>query len=407
MRNSASRSGGTSLMNFSVAIFAISLLPTLSCRSDNKGPAGPPGPPAQLDPRALLIWRDSSSSGQLRPVVDDSLVYLYSYYHVASAVSKTNGALRWKRPMPVTDPSRGGNGLLLVNGVLVIGDRDLFGVDPKTGSVLWQYIPSVGANPGFLSQTSHGRTLFCGSTTGHVYAVDAKTGTERWAMRVAVGPATVGVYRPVLFDGVVFVAYTITTGFRGTSGVAALDAATGTILWNTPLPNQSAENPSGSFTGVAVVGSFVIAPSGDGSVYGLSRTTGVILRTLPYSTFDPALPPGGQELRFLTSVENFAFLTSNSGRVTALAAADLRKMWSVQLGLGSPTDISADADFVYVTLGGGQLAVSRLSDGSRVWTLESHTFRADGQEGMLATPAIDGDRLYAGGEFEVYAFKRR
>jgi len=295
----------------------------------------------------------------------------------------------------------------LVNGILVIGDRDLLGVDPKNGGLLWRYAPSVGASPGFVRQTSDGRTVFCGSTSGHVYAVDAKTGTERWATRLATGPTSIGVYDPVLVDGVVYVEYTITVGFRGTSGVAALDAATVTVLWNTPLPNQNADNPSGSFTGVAVVGSFVIAPSGDGSVYGLSRTTGVILRTLPYSTFDPSLAPSGQELRFLTSVENFAFLTSNSGRVTALAAADLRKMWSVQFGLGSPTDISADAEFVYVTFGGGQLAVSRLSDGSRVWTLERHTFRADGQEGMLATPAIDGDRLYAGGEFEVYAFKRR
>ena len=360
-----------------------------------------------MDPRALLLWRDSSTSGQVRPVVDDSAVYVYSYQHEASAVSKATGGVRWKRPMPVTDPSRNGNGLQLVNGVLVVGDRDLFGVDPKTGSLLWQYLPSVGANPGFVSQASDDRTVFCGSTTGHVHAVDAKTGKELWATRVATASVAIGVYRPVLVEGMVYVAYTIATGIRGTTGVAALDAISGAVKWSTPLPNVSVENPSGSSTGVAVVGSFVVAPSGDGSVYGLVRTTGAIARTLPSSVFDPVASTNGGEVRFLTSFGSSVFLTSTGGRVTALASDDLRKLWTIQLGLGSPSDIAADADYVYVAFYGGQLTVSRVSDGARVWTVDRRTFRVDGQEGILAAPAIDGDRLYAGGEFEVYAFKRR
>lgn len=314
-----------------------------SCASE---PTRPVTPPVVVDPRAILVWRDSSTAGQVRPVVDDSSVYLYSYAHDASAVAKATGGLRWKRAMPVTDPSRGGNGLQLVAGVLVIGDRDLFGVDPRSGALRWQYRPSVGANPGFLSQTTDGQTIYCGSTTGHVYVVDAATGRERWATSVVAAATAVGVYRPVLHDGVVYIAYTIVSGVRGTTGVAALDATTGTVRWNTSLPNRSAENPSGSSTGVVVVGDYVVAPSGDGTVYGIARTTGNIVRTVAATVFDPVPVTNGGEIRFLTSDTNTAFLTSTSGWVTALAVTDLQPRWSAQLALGSPTDIAVDADYV-------------------------------------------------------------
>ena len=158
-----------------------SLLLVAACWSDVPGPAGP-RPPAPIDPHALLIWRDSATTGQLRPVFDDSSVYFHSLdpeYHRTSSVNKATGTLRWKVTIPVTNPQTAGLGLQLVSGVLVVGDRDMFGVSPATGALLWRYVPSIGKNPGFAHQTTDGTTVFCGSTTGHVYAVDGRTGTER------------------------------------------------------------------------------------------------------------------------------------------------------------------------------------------------------------------------------------
>jgi outer membrane protein assembly factor BamB len=387
----------------SLARFGL-LLALLSCRP---GITEPARQEPQIDPRTLLIWRDSTSSGNVRPVYDATSVYHFNFRHQVSAVDKETGALRWKRTLVPTEPFRNGAGLLIAGSVLVVGDRDLVGIDRVTGAVLWNFKPSVGGSAGFVRQTTDGVTVFCGSTTGHAYAVDGATGTERWAVQIAIGAGrSVGVYDPVLKDSVVYVGYMIDTGLRGTSGVAAIDARTGTLLWRTHLPDDSPSDPSGAFGGVAVAGDFVVAPSGDGSVYGLVRSTGAVHVRIPRAEFDPTPRTDGAEIRDVFAIGDRVFLTSTEGYLTALATSDLRRLWRVYLNRGSPTDVVADETHVFTTHLGGQVTVSRVSDGSRVWIIDRGTFRADGQEEILAGPAMEGDRLYFGGGNEVYALKR-
>lgn len=381
------------------------LLLCWACRVNETAP--PTYPPALVDVQSLFVWRDSSITGNVRPAFDASSVFHMSFQHVVSATDKSAGGVRWRTILPVTDPSRNGRGLLLAGGVLVVGDRDLFGLDPATGAILWNYAPSVGNSPGFGRLATDGGTVFCGSTSGHVFAVDGRTGREVWATSIAQSAtANVGVYDPVVRDGVVYVGYTTITSIRGTSGVAALDARAGRVFWTTALPDESADNPSGAFTGVAVADRRVIAPSGDGSVYALTRSSGVIEQRLPSSLFDPEPPRPGGTFRALFGVGENVYLTSANGHIAALRASDLVVRWRVRLGIATLIDVVADEEYIFTPQAGGPMFALRARDGTSAWVLRNGDFRRDEREDIIAGPGIDGDRLYFGGDREVYALKR-
>ena len=389
-------------------IATIFLATTLSCDRDALDLMQPAPVAPLVDPRSLLVWRDSSTSGNVRPVFDDQFVYHFNYLHQVAAVDKTTGVLRWKRDLLPKEPYRGGSGLRIAAGVLVVGDRsELVGLDRATGATLWSYSPSVGANPGFVRLTTDGTTVYCGSTTGHVYAVDARTGAEKWAVQVAINTGPVGVYNPVVVDSAVYVGYFIDTGIRGSGGAAGIDARTGRIVWNVRFPDENPSDPAGNFSGVTAVGSLVLAPLGDGSVFAIQRFAGTIVSRIPRSEFDPTPKMEGAEVRELWSSNNVAYLTSQSGYLTALDGSDLHRLWRTNLNRGSPVGLVADSEYVFTNHLGGQVTVSRVSDGSRVWIIDRGTFRSDNLENILGPPAFDGNLLYFGGEKEVYALRRK
>ena len=346
--------------------------------------------------------------GDTRPTFDDQSVFVKNYPHTVAALNKTDGALRWTRQLTVSRPDRGGYGANLAGGRLVIGDIDLFGLDRATGAVVWTYAPSTGEWPGFQRQTTDGITVYCGSKTGHVFAVDGATGAERWVTRVAVsGDADVPVYDPVLVAGVVYVGFTIHNSLFGTGGAAAIDAQTGALRWVRILPEVSPGIPSGGFSAVVVVGTLVVAAAGDGTVYGLDKGTGEIRYTIPKTTFVVTSAQLVQrEIRPLLAVGDAVYVGSSAGFVTALAGSDLRRLWIMTLSRGTPVDISADEKYIYSAYGGGQFGAMRPSDGKTVFLIERGTFRADDDEAIEVGPGMDGVRLYLGGGHEFYALPR-
>lgn len=79
---------------------------------------------------SLLVWRDSLANSSARPALDSTAAYFLSLTHRVSAVSKQNGAPIWSVTLPVSTPNRNGYGVVLAGGRLVVGDIDLFGLDP-------------------------------------------------------------------------------------------------------------------------------------------------------------------------------------------------------------------------------------------------------------------------------------
>jgi polyvinyl alcohol dehydrogenase (cytochrome) len=167
-------------------------------------------------------------------------------------------ALRWVFAFPGatrarSQPTVGG-------GALYVGSQDgaVYSLDFATGCVRWVFHADaeVRSSP-VLEPWKHGDRkatprLWLGDFNGNAYALDARTGAQIWKTRVDEHPRLTLTGSPRYYDGRVYVpmssnewasaadpSYECCT-FRG--GVAALDAASGRIVWRSyaiPEPPQA------------------------------------------------------------------------------------------------------------------------------------------------------------------------
>lgn len=104
----------------------------------------------------------------------------------------------------------------------------VFALDQRTGRERWRILAPVRFGPVAVS----GRTIFVPSDRG-LYAVDAATGRKRWQARFSPGEGELAV---ATGDRVVFAGSEITSG---DAGLFALDAASGALLWRAEIPALS------------------------------------------------------------------------------------------------------------------------------------------------------------------------
>ena len=134
----------------------------------------------------------------------------------------------------------------------------VYSLDAKTGCMFWRFnestpsrtTVSVGPAPGVAPS---GYAAYFGDLSANMYAVDAATGALLWKTRVDPHPRSVLTGAPTLFkdrlyvpvssweEAVASVAHYSCCTFRG--GVAALDAATGRIVW-TAFAIEQAPTPT-------------------------------------------------------------------------------------------------------------------------------------------------------------------
>jgi len=201
----------------------------------------------------------------------------------------TGGAPAALSPRPVKLWERYWEGATRVSAAVVVGDRAFaaigYSTDPRddwlqavkvvavhsrTGATLWEKWLDPDAVVADLAYAD-GR-LFAYNTAGWLYALDPATGKTLWLKSIYDGghsPPTVSGGR-VFVHGKVFI-----EGEDGNDhgpGVAAFDAATGNLLWQTRTPSTS-----GDFSPPAVADGrvFVVGPCAN--TYALSATTGAVL----------------------------------------------------------------------------------------------------------------------------------
>jgi outer membrane protein assembly factor BamB len=280
-------------MSLNRQVRLLALLGLAACTRDAP-PTGSNGgpPPARITPQSLLVWRDSQVVSWSRPVFDSHAVYFLGV-HTAYGVDKTTGASLWttRFTYPFDPGVLQGYGTAIAAGLVIMGDIDVFGLDPQSGAVAWRFAPrqTFPQEREFQRLTTDGTTVYCGGVWGNVYAVDAATGVQRWIAHVTTLPdSVVRVFNPVLANGVVYVAFTddqpsfSTPATGGAGGVAAIDAGSGRLLWSTYLPYLGG-NPSTEARNVAVTGTRIITGTNNGFVFGLDPLTGAILDTVPES----------------------------------------------------------------------------------------------------------------------------
>jgi polyvinyl alcohol dehydrogenase (cytochrome) len=133
-------------------------------------------------------------------------------------------------------------------------------------------------------QTSHGaKTIIgAGQKSGIYFALDPDTGTILWQTQIGPGSSLGGMEWGSASDGQrIYVAiadfYGLPWSGGSAGGWAALDPATGNILWTRPDPNGSIDlGPVAVATGVVYAGSMAGSPTAP-TMFALDASTGNIL----------------------------------------------------------------------------------------------------------------------------------
>jgi polyvinyl alcohol dehydrogenase (cytochrome) len=155
--------------------------------------------------------------------------------------------LKWAFAFPDTYISNGQP--TVVGGRLFVpsANRRLYSLDAKTGCQYWMFEPDapVRASPTVTSITGQrARSVaFFGDRRGTAYAIDAETAELIWKTHVDETGQSAGISAaPAYYDGRLYVPFTAavegsvdlkTVCCRSRGALAALDAATGRVLWKT------------------------------------------------------------------------------------------------------------------------------------------------------------------------------
>jgi outer membrane protein assembly factor BamB len=266
-------------------------------RTGNQAGPAPAAPPAELW-RAPTGWHSEA-----QPVAARGLIYFGGFSlgertPLLEAVDAASGGVRWQTTAPVAwaefpdSPALGGDILYAPVQAPIAG---VLAVVAGTGEPLWfapfgftsVTAPAVDADAVYVAGwgVRNARDRVQNDASGAVFALDQRTGRERWRFLAPArfGPLAVGrdaIYVPsdrglfaidrasgskrwqarfapdagqapvVAADIVVFAGAEITSG---KTGVFALDAATGALLWRVDLP--------------AVAGARSGAAAGNGTVF--------------------------------------------------------------------------------------------------------------------------------------------
>jgi polyvinyl alcohol dehydrogenase (cytochrome) len=140
----------------------------------------------------------------------------------------------------------------LMGGTLFVGSRSgkVYALDARSGCTHWVFEVGAGVRSAItIAASGESWSAYFGDQRGNAYAVDAVTGTLRWKTHIDNHPAALVTGAPTLSDGVLYVpvsSYEEVSGsnpryeccsFRGS--LVALEAATGKILWQSYTISQT------------------------------------------------------------------------------------------------------------------------------------------------------------------------
>jgi len=175
--------------------------------------------------------------------------------------------LKWALGFP--DASVAWSSPTMAAGRLYVGSQNgtVYALDAKSGCIHWTYSAAGGVRTAVVVGPDAGPVrsmVYFGDTAANAYALDARTGRVVWIRKVDDHPLARITGSPTLYDGRVYVpvsSYEESQGadpryecctFRGS--VSALDAATGRVIWKTPMIADPLTRRGTSTAGVALWG---------------------------------------------------------------------------------------------------------------------------------------------------------
>jgi outer membrane protein assembly factor BamB len=182
--------------------------------------------------------------------VDSDRVYVGSTTTVF-AVNRTDGSVAWQSTA-ITGPNPSVHAVA-DNLVLVHGGQGMGALNPATGSAVWHLdapdVPLLSLPSGIEGDTLYMGALGAAGVSGSVRSVRAGSGAVNWKVT-----PTTGRSRVIVHDQRVYAV--------GDHLLAALDAATGHMLWS-----YTVDNPTGG--GPVASGGLVLVATTTGKLYGI------------------------------------------------------------------------------------------------------------------------------------------
>ncbi len=368
------------------AAFVAAIVLVLASRSDS-------GEPPSLDPTASptlagqtptaatqprIAWQYAATNGYALVAAGDAGVFVAAgpaYDHDAgprfvASLDPAKGTERWRRNIACAPYQPALAGDLLV---FPCDDGIIYALDPRTGDERWRSdtkgapfsVAIVGdlLITGDMDPAYYGLGNFNGLARprGKIYAIDSRTGAERWRREMGHEVAFVTVH-----GDQVFVA---TYDGSGSGTVAALATTDGTERWRQPVDGIS--NPA------AVGADTVFIISAEGGIVALDKGTGA--RRWGYDLAATAVFP------VLTG--NVVVVGTNVSTIVGLDARTGAQIWETEY---------CDCQYFATLLGsavvvtGGGVGVLDPLTGEVAWV-------ADAGRGWLAA-SVHGRRVYVGGE---------
>ncbi len=264
---------------------AVLATPTMA-QSMFRGDPAHAGVSTSAAPRQLPRVKWSFPTGDrivASPVYADGLVYIGSDDGNVYAVDATSGQQRWMQatggPVAATPA--------VADGRAYVGSYDgkFYAFNAKTGALLWKF--STGGERRFEAKGLHGMqprqqtfadpydvflsspvvaqgAVFFGSGDGHLYALDAASGEQRWKFKTG----DVVHASPAYADGVLFVG-------SWDAKLYAVDAATGRELWQYQAGvDPLLHNQVGFQSSAAVADGVVYVGGRDSKLHAVDARTG-------------------------------------------------------------------------------------------------------------------------------------
>jgi outer membrane protein assembly factor BamB len=282
-------------------------------------------------------------------------------------------------------------------GVTPSGDRALVGAaddrvrafDASDGSVAWSAsLPSEPSGNVVVADGTGYATTFWGTV-----AVDASTGSERWAADAGGRPT------PLVADGTLYAP-------DNDEVVRAIDVDDGTVEWRF---EAAGGNP---LTPVLVDGTLVFGgiegfewADGSGRLYGLDPATGEVRWRREF----PEVPLGFQSS--LAALDGTAFLSVQGDRVLAVDPANGETLWErAHAGDSRASGLTVADGRLFV---GGQVGERDPATGEWLWRLDDGRvwqLAYDDARGELVGFDVAGDRVLvvdpsAGERVREYAYE--